>query len=75
MRKVLEAQPSGNVQVTPDMMSSLQFAIENRVNKLGVSETVVQRAGEKRLVVEIPDVSDLNQAKVVRCTFLGIIHW
>lgn len=61
-RLVLEAQPT-NAQVTPDMMSSLQFAIENRVNKLGVSETVVQRSGDKRLVVEIPDVSDLNQAK------------
>ena len=62
-RLVLEAQPTNNAQVTPDMMSSLQFAIENRVNKLGVSETVVQRSGDKRLVVEIPDVSDLNQAK------------
>ena len=62
-RLVLEAQPPVNIQLTPDMMSSLQFAIENRVNKLGVSETVVQRAGEKRLIVEIPDVSDLNQAK------------
>lgn len=61
-RLVLEARPT-NAQVTPDMMSSLQFAIENRVNKLGVSETVVQRAGDKRLIVEIPDVSDLNQAK------------
>ncbi|MBE7703566.1 MAG: protein translocase subunit SecD [Cyanobacteria bacterium SIG28] len=62
-RLVLEAQPLNNAQVTPDMMSSLQFAIENRVNKLGVSETVVQRSGEKRLVVEIPNISDLNQAK------------
>ncbi len=62
-RLVLEAQPANNAVVTPDMMSSLQFAIENRVNKLGVSETVVQRSGDKRLVVEIPDVSDLNQAK------------
>ena len=62
-RLVLEAQPANNAQVTPDMMSSLQFAIENRVNKLGVSETVVQRSGEKRLVVEIPNISDLNQAK------------
>ena len=63
-RLVLEAQTSDTIaQITPDMMSSLQFAIENRVNKLGVSETVVQRAGDKRLVVEIPDVSDLNQAK------------
>ena len=61
-RLVLEASPANGI-VTPDMMSSLQFAIENRVNKLGVSETVVQRSGDKRLVVEIPDVSDLNQAK------------
>ena len=63
-RLVLEAQTTETIsQITPDMMSSLQFAIENRVNKLGVSETVVQRSGDKRLVVEIPDVSDLNQAK------------
>ena len=62
-RLVLEASPANNAQVTPDMMSSLQFAIENRVNKLGVAETFVQRIGDKRLVVEIPDVSDLNQAK------------
>lgn len=63
-RLVLEAQTTDTIsQITPDMMSSLQFAIENRVNKLGVSETIVQRIGEKRLVVEIPDVSDLAQAK------------
>ena len=61
-RLVLEAQPTNGI-VTPDIMSSLKFAIENRVNKLGVSETVVQQIGDKRLVVEIPDVSDLNQAK------------
>ena len=63
-RLVLEAQTTDTItQITPDMMTSLHFAIENRVNKLGVSETVVQRSGDKRLVVEIPDVSDLNQAK------------
>ena len=63
-RLVLEAQTTEAIpQITSDMMASLQFAIENRVNKLGVSETVVQRSGEKRLIVEIPDVSDLNQAK------------
>ena len=63
-RLVLEAQTTDTIkEITPDMMSSLHFAIENRVNKLGVSETIVQRSGEKRLVVEIPNVSDLNQAK------------
>ena len=63
-RLALEAQTTDTItQITPDMMTSLHFAIENRVNKLGVSETVVQRSGERRLIVEIPDVSDLNQAK------------
>ena len=67
-RLVLEAQTTPTVaKITPEMMDSLQFAIENRVNKLGVAETVVQRQGEKRLVVEIPAVKDLNQAK----KFLG----
>ena len=62
-RLVLEANPADNAPVTPEMMSRLHTAIDNRVNKLGVSETVVQRSGDKRLVVEIPNVSDLNQAK------------
>ena len=63
-RLVLEAQTTETIaQITPDMMDSLKVAVENRVNKLGVSETVVQRSGEKRLIVEIPNISDLNQAK------------
>ena len=63
-RLVLEAQTTEAVpKITSEDMNNLQYAIENRVNKLGVAETVVQRAGEKRLIVEIPDVSDLEQAK------------
>ena len=67
-RLVLEAQTTPTVaKITPEMMDSLRFAIENRVNKLGVSETVVQQAGDKRLLIEIPNVSDLTKAK----EFLG----
>lgn len=67
-RLVLEAQTTPTVaKITPEMMDSLRFAIENRVNKLGVSETVVQQIGEKRLLIEIPNVSDLTKAK----EFLG----
>lgn len=67
-RLVLEAQTTGTVgNVTPEMMDSLRFAIENRVNKLGVAETVVQQTGNKRLLIEIPNISDLSKAK----EFLG----
>ena len=63
-RLVLEAQTSDTIkEITPDHMSSLQFAIEKRVNSLGVAETIVQREGDKRLIVEIPDVTDLDKAK------------
>lgn len=67
-RLVLEAQTTDTVaKITPEMMDSLRFAIENRVNKLGVAETVVQQIGERRLLIEIPQISDLNKAK----EFLG----
>ncbi|MFA7659335.1 MAG: protein translocase subunit SecD [Candidatus Gastranaerophilaceae bacterium] len=67
-RLVLEAQTTDTVaKITPEMMDSLRFAIENRVNKLGVAETVVQQTGDKRLLIEIPNVSDLSKAK----EFLG----
>jgi len=67
-RLVLEAQTTDTVaKITPEMMDSLRFAIENRVNKLGVAETVVQQTGDKRLLIEIPSISDLSKAKA----FLG----
>ncbi|MFI3300238.1 MAG: protein translocase subunit SecD [Candidatus Gastranaerophilales bacterium] len=63
-RLVLEAQTTKEVpEITPEVMSRLQFAIEQRVNKLGVAETVVQQTGEKRLIIEIPNVTDLKEAK------------
>ncbi len=63
-RLVLEAQTTDQVkEITPETMSHLQFAIEQRVNKLGVAETVVQQVGDKRLLVEIPAVTDLKEAK------------
>lgn len=67
-RLVLEAQTTNTIaKITPEMMDSLRYAIENRVNKLGVSETVVQQIGEKRLLIEIPNISDISKAKA----FLG----
>ena len=55
-RLVLEAQTNDTIgTITKDMMDSLQFAIENRVNAMGVAETLVQQVGERRLLVEIPN--------------------
>ena len=67
-RIMLEAKTTDSIRkITPEVMSRLQFAIESRVNKLGVSETSVAQIGEKRLLVEIPNVTDLKEAEA----FLG----
>lgn len=67
-RLVLEAQTTETIaKITPEMLDSLQYAIENRINALGVAETSVQKVGERRLLIEIPNISDPKKAK----EFLG----
>ena len=67
-RLMLEAQTSESVpNITPEIMDSLQYAIENRVNALGVGETIVQKIVSKRLLIEIPNITDTAKAK----EFLG----
>ncbi|KKS83372.1 MAG: Preprotein translocase subunit SecD [Candidatus Gottesmanbacteria bacterium GW2011_GWA1_43_11] len=46
-------------------LDSAQNVIENRINSLGVSESIVQTAktaGDYRLIVEMPGISDIDQA-------------
>jgi len=62
-RLVLEAQTTEGVpRITSEILDSLQYAIEKRINALGVSETSVQKIGEKRLLVEIPNIPDEEEA-------------
>lgn len=61
---LLQALPSKQVpEITPEVMRGVETVINNRINSLGVSETVLQRAGKDRLVVEMPGVKDPQQAK------------
>jgi preprotein translocase subunit SecD len=43
-------------------MQTARQIVENRVNGLGVSEAVVQLAGDRRIVVELPGIEDPEQA-------------
>lgn len=53
----------------PDSLSALQAVIERRINAFGVSEPVIQTersgalgTGGERLIVELPGVTDVNEA-------------
>ena len=45
-----------------DAMDAVRQVIERRVNAFGVTEPVVQRAGDNRLIVDLPGVKDIAAA-------------
>jgi preprotein translocase subunit SecD len=60
---LLEADlPGGCASVEDRAMASAQQIVERRVNGLGLTEPLVQRQGNCRIVVELPGVSDPQQA-------------
>ena len=58
---VLEADES-TTTVTNENMVGVISIIERRINALGVSEPLIQRQGAKRVIVELPGISDQQQA-------------
>ena len=58
LQVLLEADVSEDVEVSADSMEVARSVIENRTNALGVSENVVQIAGERRIVGEFPGLED-----------------
>ncbi|HIN67625.1 MAG TPA: hypothetical protein EYM95_23530, partial [Candidatus Obscuribacterales bacterium] len=61
---LLQALPSKLVpEINPQVMNGVETVINNRINSLGVSETLVQRSGKDRLIVEMPGIKDPQQAK------------
>jgi len=52
-------------KIDPGMLDAVRRIVENRVNGLGVSEALVQTAGEDQIIVQLPGVNDPQQAERV----------
>ncbi|AFY74887.1 protein-export membrane protein, SecD/SecF family [Synechococcus sp. PCC 7502] len=64
----LQAQTNprqGIDKITPRIMETAKFVVEQRINGLGVGEAAVQISGENQLIVQLPGVSDPAQAERV----------
>lgn len=48
--------------VSAEQMQTAAGVIERRVNGLGVSESIIQRSGNDRIIVELPGVTNPDQA-------------
>lgn len=62
---VLEGVDSDLGEVTPEKVQKAKAVIENRINKLGVSEPVVQVDGRNRIIVQIAGATDTEQAREI----------
>jgi protein-export membrane protein SecD len=65
LQVLLEADPQAVASQTTanrDPMEAAKVIVENRVNALGVSEPLVQRQGDNRIIVELPGIDDPDQA-------------
>jgi preprotein translocase subunit SecD len=62
----LQVQPTEAIpNVTERELEAVQTVVQGRVNGLGVSEAVVQQLGNDQLLVQLPGVSDPQQAERV----------
>lgn len=62
VQALLEADLAPDAVIDPTSMDTARQIVENRVNGLGVTEAVVQKAGDRRLVVELPGLTDKEEA-------------
>jgi preprotein translocase subunit SecD len=51
--------------ITPQDVDAVRKILENRINGLGVSDAVIQSAGNDRVVVQLPGIKDPRQAERV----------
>ncbi len=57
--------PATLQQLKNDIVEQTITILRNRINELGVAESVVQRQGLNRIVVELPGVQDTARAKEI----------
>ncbi|MBR6267791.1 MAG: protein translocase subunit SecD [Selenomonadaceae bacterium] len=59
---VLEAEDTPQAQVNDDAMQRVVKIMEKRVNELGLTEPIIQREGERRIIIELPGIKDPDKA-------------
>ena len=60
---LLEAKPKAGEIITDEKMAGAERVIRGRVDQLGVSEPMIVRQGDRRILVELPGVKDVQRAQ------------
>lgn len=59
---VLQAQPEKGMKLDDEAMNRLIEVLDRRINGIGIAESVVQRAGTDRVIIELPGITNSDDA-------------
>ena len=59
---IISAKEKKGVKITQKGMDQAILIMQERVNKLGVSEPVIEQQGKKNIIVQLPGVKDADEA-------------
>ncbi len=62
LQVLLQADVPDCATVTNDSMDAAKAIVENRINGLGVSEPLIQRSGQCRIIVQLPGINSPDEA-------------
>ncbi|MBV8245882.1 MAG: protein translocase subunit SecD [Candidatus Eremiobacteraeota bacterium] len=63
VRVLLQLEPNAQVpQITSQVQAQVEQVIQNRINGLGVTEPIITRVGSTRLLIELPNVKNPDEA-------------
>ncbi|BAP18460.1 protein translocase subunit SecD [cyanobacterium endosymbiont of Epithemia turgida] len=62
----IQVKPTDKIQnISPEDLEAQKVVLGNRVNALGVAEPIVQTLGQDKIVIQLPGVTDSQQAERV----------
>ncbi|XHU96490.1 MAG: protein translocase subunit SecD [cyanobacterium endosymbiont of Rhopalodia gibba] len=62
----IQVKPTDKIQnISPEDLETQKVVLGNRVNALGVAEPIVQTLGQDKIVIQLPGVTDSQQAERV----------
>jgi preprotein translocase subunit SecD len=77
VQTLLEADLPEDTEVSPESMRVARDIIKDRLNNLGVSESVVQLAGDRRILIELPSEENPEETLsiVTQTAFLEFVDF
>ena len=60
---IVSIKKEKKVEIKNNILEKTIFTLSKRINELGISDSIVQKKGKNKIVIEIPGIQDIERAK------------